>query len=249
MSSSPVIVRQIIEQLQQQLFRGVICPGQKLPSQRKMAESMGVSRASVREAIAELQARGMIETHHGGGSFSRNLLEPLFQPPVLQSSKARTQGALSSDQSDHDLQRQVMEMREMLEGEAAYFAALRASDRQLQALSTEYQRMLERGVGETTLKKAKADLRFHMLIAESSHNLLVMSFSQLLYTRYFNAIYGVLSRTLQQTGRYPPRISLQHTEIYQAILARKPLAARAAAIEHMRYTRQQLADSYSKACR
>ncbi len=229
------VSREIVEELERQILRGDICPGQKLPSQRRLAEQLGVSRASVREAVTELQNRGLIETYHGGGSFSKNLLEEFYQLPMADD---------EADQSSRDLQFQVMEMREMLEGEAAWFAAQRASEQQLQAISAEYQRMLERGVGETTLKKARADLRFHMLIAESSHHLLIMSISQVMYGKYFNAIYGVLSRTLQKTGKYPPRIGGQHAQIYQAIMDRDPEQARSAATEHMRYTRQQLSDSY-----
>ena len=230
-------------ELERKIIYGDICPGQKLPSQRKLAEALGVSRSSVREAVLELQNKGLIETYQGGGSFSKNLLEDFYQLPIP-ASNADTQLAVDQQLSSHDIQHQVMEMREILEGEAAYFAALRASDKQLEALSDEYQRMLQRSSGETTLKKAKADLTFHMMIAESSHHLLVISISQVMYNKYFKAMYGVLSRTLKKTGKYPPRIGLQHADIYQAIMDRDALAARHAASEHIRYTRQQLAGSY-----
>ncbi|OMH38155.1 FadR/GntR family transcriptional regulator [Motiliproteus sp. MSK22-1] len=233
------VVHRVALELERRIVCGDICPGQKLPSQRKLAEDLGVSRSSVREAVQELQSKGLIETYHGGGSFSKNLLEGFYQLPITTS---HTDQQLLKDQqfSSHDIQHQVMEMREILEGEAAYFAALRASDRQLEALSEEYQRMLRRSSGETTLKKAKADLRFHMMIAESSHHLLVISISQVMYSKYFNAIYGVLSRTLKKTGKYPPKISMQHADIYQAVIGRDARAARQAASEHIRYTRQQL---------
>lgn len=216
----------LVDELERRLLFGDIIPGQKLPAQRSLAQTYGVSRASVREAVCELQNRGLVETYHGGGSFSRNLLEADYPAD---------QGA-----SGTALQQQVMEMREMLEGEAAYFAALRATRSQRQALSREYGRMRERGSGETTLRKAKADLTFHMLIAESSHHLLVISISQVLYTKYFNAIYGVLAHTLRQTGRYPPGIGAQHEEIHRAVLAGDAEGARRAAREHIAYTRRQM---------
>ncbi|MDX2424139.1 MAG: FCD domain-containing protein, partial [Amphritea sp.] len=86
----------------------------------------------------------------------------------------------------------------------------------------------------------KEDLRFHMMIAESSHHLLIIAFSQLFYTRFFNAIYGVLSRTLKTSGRYPEGIRAQHGAIHQAIMNRDAEAARRAASEHILYTRRHL---------
>ncbi len=223
------LVAQLVDELERKLLFGDIIPGDKLPAQRAMAQGFGVSRATVREAVFTLESRGLVETFHGGGSVCCNLLESGYpEPEVKEGGGSR------------ELQQQVMEMREMLEGEAAYFAARRATPAQREALSLEYARMRERGSGETTLRKAKADLTFHMLIAESSHHLLVVSLSQVLYTRYFNVIYAVLSRTLRKTGRYPPGIGAQHEEIYRAVLAGEAERARRAAREHIAYTRQQL---------
>lgn len=223
------VCEKLVRELERQLLFGEIRPGGKLPSQRVLAERFGISRASVREAVTTLENRGLIETVHGGGSFSRNLLADFYQLP-----------AAEGEQGSAALQQQVMELREMLEGEAAYFAARRATDAQLAALTAEYGRMLARRAGETTLAKAKADLTFHLLIAQSSHHLLVMSISQVLYTKYFSVIYGVLSHNLKKTGRYPAKIGSQHTEIYRAILARDAERARTLAQEHIAYTRGQL---------
>ncbi|MFC6671806.1 FCD domain-containing protein [Marinobacterium aestuariivivens] len=110
-------------------------------------------------------------------------------------------------------------------------------------MDEEYQRMARRSEGETTLSKAKADLTFHLMIAESSHNLLLISFSQLFYSRFFNAIYGVLDRTLKRYGRYPDGIRGQHAAIHQALMARDADAARARATEHILYTCRLLAQS------
>ncbi len=222
-------VAQLVDVLRFELLSGKTPLGIKLPAQREMAQRYGVSRATVREAIIELQNKGLVETYHGGGSFFANPLAAQFQLPLS-----------NEQQSDLQIQVQVMEMREVLEGEAAYYAALRASDEQLAALGDEYQRMLRRSAGDTTLSKAKADLTFHMLIASSSHHFLVMALSDILYTRYFNAIYGVLDRTLQKTGRYPQGIPAQHAQIYEALKARDADKARESASRHIAFTRQQL---------
>lgn len=97
--------------------------------------------------------------------------------------------------------------------------------------------MSQRHQGGTTLHQAKADLTFHMQIADHCHNLLLISISQILYSRYFNAIYAVLLQNFKKRGRYPEQIGAQHQQIFQAIMARDPQAARTAAREHIAYTR------------
>ncbi|WP_290700705.1 FadR/GntR family transcriptional regulator [Amphritea sp.] len=221
----------LLQQLKESFFSGELLPGTELVSQRRMSESKGLSRSTVREAIGQLEAEGYVEVRHGGKTRVKNLLEPYFNMPIE---------GVSALGDNVDFQRQVMDVRAMLEGEAAFYAATRATDAQLQALDAEYQRMQKRGQGETTLEKAKDDLRFHMMIAESSHHLLIICFSQLFYTRFFNAIYGVLTRTLQKYGRYPDGIRSQHGAIHQAIMAREAENARTAATEHILYTRRHL---------
>ncbi|WP_428034752.1 FadR/GntR family transcriptional regulator [Amphritea sp.] len=223
----------LLWQLKEGLFNGELLPGAELQSQRRMAESQGVSRSTVREAVGQLEAEGYVEVRHGGKTRVKNLLEPYFNMSV-------GQGVALGD--NPEFQRQVLDVRAMLEGEAAFYAATRATDAQLQALDDEYRQMQQRGQRETTLEKAKEDLRFHMMIAESSHHLLVISFSQLFYTRFFNAIYGVLTCTLKKYGRYPDGIRAQHSAIHQAIMARNAGEARAAAVEHILYTRRHLDD-------
>ena len=213
-------------ELERALVCGELRPGDKLLAQRQMAERYQLSRATVREAVTELQSRGLVETRHGGGSFCRNLLAAFF-----------TEDAEAMIDPSPALQIQVLEMREMLEGEAAYYCALRASDAELEALASEYARMGRSNNGANSLRQAKADLGFHTRIAEQSHHLLVLSLSQLLYTRYFNAIHAVLSQTFKKRGRYPERIGAQHQRIFQAIIDRDAVAAREAACAHIAYTR------------
>jgi GntR family transcriptional regulator, transcriptional repressor for pyruvate dehydrogenase complex len=224
-----------VQQLYAQLSRGIVegrfLPGELLPSQRSLSESGNVSRATVRAAITRLELAGLVETRQGDGSRCLNLLASHFEMP--------TGGA----GDNLGFQLQVLEMRGALEGEAAYSCARRATDAELAAIAREYECMMLRSEGQTTLAKAKADLKFHMMVAQSSHNLLLISFSQLFYSRYFNAIYGVLNRTLKRNARYPDGIRAQHTGIYQALMARDADQARRLASEHILFTRQLLEKS------
>ncbi|UTW11939.1 FadR/GntR family transcriptional regulator [Marinobacterium rhizophilum] len=224
-------VQQLYAQLSLGIVQGRFLPEELLPSERSLSESANVSRATVRAAIKQLELDGLIRTRQGDGSRCLNLLEPHFEMPAVEAGD--TLG----------LQLQVMETRAALEGEAAYHCARRASDDELAGIECEYGRMLQRGAGQSTLGKAKADLKFHMMIAQSSHNLLLISFSQLFYSRYFNAIYGVLDRTLKRYGRYPDGIRAQHSGIFLALMARDADQARRLASEHILFTRQLLEQS------
>lgn len=222
--------QQLYQELTAQLLGGAVLPGQALPSQRLLAADYCLSRESVREVIQQLELDGLITTRPGGRSVWQNLLA--------------CHDDLGSGGGDNlDFQLQVLEARAFLEGEAAFYAAKRASDSQLAEIAAEFQRMQQRSLGETTLDKARADLTFHMMIAKASHHVLIAAFSDLFYRRYFNAIYGVLQRTLARFGRYPEGIRHQHEQIFEALSRRDAAQARSAARAHIRYTRRQLENS------
>ncbi|RVU32224.1 FadR/GntR family transcriptional regulator [Neptunomonas marina] len=227
MSNESQKKRALYHDLIKALAQGELIPGERLPSQRQLAEQRQLSRSTVREVVQQLELEGMIATKPGGRSECLNLLASRVELPVGQIDSLPWQIA-------------VLEARAFIEGEAAYFCALRATDQQMTAIENEYQRMQRRGRGASTLEKAKADLKFHMLVAESSHHLLITAFSQLFYSRYFNAIYGVLDHTLKRYGRYPDGIAAQHFQIYQALMQRDADKAKRIATEHIHYTRRLL---------
>ena len=70
---------QIAERLADDIRSGVLAPGERLPSERDLARTLEVSRASVREALASLALQGVVETRHGAGTFVVGL--PPSEPP------------------------------------------------------------------------------------------------------------------------------------------------------------------------
>src|SRR4051794_18894664 len=60
---------QIAERLAADIRSGALVPGERLPSERELARTLEVSRASVREALASLQLQGVVETRKGAGTF------------------------------------------------------------------------------------------------------------------------------------------------------------------------------------
>jgi GntR family transcriptional activator of glc operon len=107
------IAQSIARHLEELILDGTLAPDQKLPSERALVTKLGVSRAIIREALHELHGRGIIETRHGKGSFVSGIVsQPEDTGPLMQLyfGHARTL---------YDL----FEVREQLEGQAAFLAA------------------------------------------------------------------------------------------------------------------------------
>lgn len=210
------------------LAAGAVTPGERLPSERELAKLYGVSRDTINRTLTQLEADGFLERSPGRRATYANPLIPVFENLSIE-----------LNPSVDDL-KAMLSLRAELEAQAAYYCAKRASDEELQAIAAEYQCMRKRNQGDTTLTKAKADLRFHTLIAESSHHLGVAGLSQIFYERFFNAIYMVLDYTLKRYGRYPERIGVQHNSIHAALMSRDANEAARQARDHVLYTRSLL---------
>jgi len=220
-------VEQVSRAIEQGIHQCSWLPGDKLPGQLELMRRFGVSRTCLREAITVLEAKGLVASRHGSGCYVNNLFEDQFASAFL--------GSTSGVELDSAaLQLSVMEMRLVLESEAARLVCERATDAQLGLIDNEYQAMQIR-IG-SHLARAKADLKFHMLIAQSSHNLIVVSLSQLLYAQFFNAIYGTLARTLSAPEECRVLVGEQHHAIYHAIMCRDGVAAQQAASTHIQYS-------------
>ncbi len=210
------------------LASGEVRPGERLASERDLARAHGVSRDTINRALTQLAADGFLERSAGRRAVYANPFAALADdiPPEFNPSVEHLKA--------------VLLLRAELESQAAYYCAQRASAEELLEIDREFARMCKRREGETTLTKAKADLKFHTLIAESSHNLPVTGLSQIFYARFFGAIYTVLDLTLKRYGRYPEGIASQHNAIHAALLARDADKAALAAREHVLYTRSIL---------
>lgn len=152
---------EIAQSLRARIFDGTYRPGQKLPSEAALCREFSVSRLSVRSALGQLAAQGLIETHQGKGSFVRTRAEEsglLFQGAPI----SRTD---------------FFELRRILETEIAGLAAQRAGreiiDR-LRELSFQMQR------AERQAEMAQADEAFHLLLAEATQNAAIRTVFQML---------------------------------------------------------------------
>ena len=73
----------VTHQIEELILRGILRPGERLPSERELAERMGVSRPSLREAIADLQEKGLLSSRAGAGIFVADVLGNAFSPALV----------------------------------------------------------------------------------------------------------------------------------------------------------------------
>ena len=157
------LYEKIVEQIEKRIVDGELNAGDKLPSERELAIQFGVSRTSVREAMKALTLRGLIEVTPGRGTFITD-----------QTSQAlRHSMNLMFQVGKMDANRYLIELREILEPEIAAIAASRATPENLAAMRESVEAM-DQSMDEICTY-IEADLDFHLALAESTHNPLILS--------------------------------------------------------------------------
>lgn len=73
----------VIRQIEELILRGILRPGERLPSERELSERMSVSRPSLREALADLQERGLLTAKAGAGVYVADVLGSAFAPALV----------------------------------------------------------------------------------------------------------------------------------------------------------------------
>lgn len=196
---------------------GSFAPGARLPSETKLAETHGVSRSVVREAIAALRADGLVQSRQGSGVY------------VI-----RPGGGLPFRDIDHSRISTVIEMLELrtgIECEAAELAARRCSPAQEERILETSHRVSD--LARAGLSTAEADLAFHLAIAEATNNPM---FGQFLKMLGQNAIPRRALRpdaSEAVSGSYIAMIDAEHGAIVKAIQQGDGPAARRAMRQHL----------------
>jgi len=209
--------------LERLILDGTLAPGDRLPPERELAEQLGVSRVSVREALRELENRRLIDRRPGRGTI---VLEP---GEVSALGASMTAAARSLDPELRD----IMELRAIIEPPIARIAAYRATARDLVQLRELVEAMESEA---STERYAELDRAFHQAIAQYAHNPLLES---------INAQIGghiAPSRSSKyQTRERRAVSSAAHRRIFEAIEARDGERAEQEAREHVLGISQQIA--------
>jgi DNA-binding FadR family transcriptional regulator len=220
------LYRQIAEQLRGLIAEGEFEAGSRLPAERDLARQLGVSRPSVREALIALEVEGWVEVRTGSGIYVR-------EPRQRSNMRAPANGnGTGTDWGPLEL----MQARELVEGEVAALAAKHARKPQIQRMAAALAQMQDEV--DAGIVPRGGDEAFHNAIAGSCGNEVLSDTVR----GYWHARRGPISERLGDHFENPPswqRALVEHGAVLDAIRAHDPQAARAAMQQHLRkaYTR------------
>ncbi|MDX9707439.1 MAG: FadR/GntR family transcriptional regulator [Azospira sp.] len=212
---SPRLSEEVSAALEARILRGDHPPGSQLPTEKVFAETFGVSRAVVREAIARLKADGLIETRQGAGAF------------VAENPKSLN-FRISPGGEDGLLH--IFELRTMVEITVAELAARRRTDADVAAMRDALRRMDEALASERDGSEADDD--FHLAIAAATHNQYVLRLCEFL-GRQFSESRRMAWVDHPRGLESPRQAQREHAVLLEAIAAGDPVAARRAAYVHL----------------
>lgn len=208
------LYERIAQELAAKIARGEYKVGQRLPSERDLAQAFAVSRATLREAIIALELDGLVEVRTGSGVFVVSAQPADGQPG------ARDIGPF-----------ELLEARRAIEGEACAMAAVRITDEQLDDLQALVEEMQSENA-HSVIRSEDADRRFHELIASATQNSAIIdAVTSLWEARMRSPQNCAMSDKVHAMG-VKPRID-EHTAIIKALKKRDPEAARQAMRDHL----------------
>lgn len=203
---------QIAEQIEALIRDGTFDPGKRLPGERELAERIGVSRPSLREALIALETAGLIETRVGDGTYVRADLGPT---PVFPLATGRDLGPGTLEQ---------FEARRALECAAAEIAAQRASAADRAGLKASLDRM--QTLVDRLVNPAAEHLVFHTALVDAAHNQIFSRIVRELWNARQGAMWEVLRRRVENVESWRAGLVFR-AHLMEALAAHDGPAARA----------------------
>jgi GntR family transcriptional repressor for pyruvate dehydrogenase complex len=220
----------VVRQVEELILRGILHPGERLPPERELAERLGVSRPSLRDAIGTLQDSGLLTARPGAGVYVADVLGSAFAP-------ALTQLFARHDEAVFD----YLSFRRDMEGLAAERAARLGSDTDLKVVQAVFSKMEAADTKRNTEEEAQLDAKFHMAIIEASHNVVMLHMMRSMYELLREGVF--YNRQVMFKQRTTRQVLLdQHRAINDALQARDGSAAKNAVHAHLDFVEASLHD-------
>ncbi|WP_448188633.1 FadR/GntR family transcriptional regulator [Azospirillum sp. sgz301742] len=215
------LYQQVAEQIGALIRRGEFAPGHRLPPERDLARSLGVSRPVLREAMVALEIAGLVEVRTGSGAYVR----------APRGDDAPALGDAGPSPFD------LIRARLMIEGEIAFAAAEAATPADLESIAGT-QTLMERAIldGQDT---KPIDRLFHVRIAAATGNTVLVSVVEGLWANMVAPVFDGLSRHTGLPDNQSTTLA-DHARIVEALRRRDAAAARAAMHEHLAQVEQVL---------
>lgn len=210
--SRPRLYKQLVQRLLAYVSDEGMSPGQRLPTERDLAAQLGVSRASVAQAVVALEVQGILSVRQGDGIYLLRQADPGQSVQELVKRRQRLPD--------------ILEAREAIEAKITALAAQRRTDKDMAAIDAALDKMAaEVAAGEHGYD---GDMTFHAAVTAAAHNPILSAMMELLA----GAIEETRRESLSQPGR-PQQSLASHHDIAQAIRSGDPTSASQAAQQHI----------------
>jgi GntR family transcriptional regulator, transcriptional repressor for pyruvate dehydrogenase complex len=223
------LYEEIAEQIQQMISGGQLKPGDKLLSERILADKLQVSRVSVREAIRSMEMLGFIEIRQGEGTFIRDTnADDVIRPLAMFLAVER--GSLLD----------MFEVRRIFETATAALAAERATDEEVEQIGMLLEKMNDRIKHGDSEKGEAYDGAYHYAVAEATHNNLLIKLLRTVHEEWSKAVSAGSQQLLLDSASNAQKIIDQHTRVFEAIKAHDPATASQAMLEHVTFAEREI---------
>ncbi|MEO8956999.1 MAG: FadR/GntR family transcriptional regulator [Ktedonobacteraceae bacterium] len=222
---SAKVFERVAEQIEKRILDGELRKGDRLPTERELAEQFRVSRTAVREAMKILAQKGLVDMRPGRGTIVIDGASAAMQNSIGLMMKLKL-GEIGGSDS-------LVEFRTILEIEIAALAAARTTEKEISVMRLAIDAM------DQSLNDADAfivaDNIFHEALAQATQNALIIIL--------INSIVNLLSEQRKQIFEVeggPQRGQIHHRRILESIIRRDPEAARAAMRSHLQQVREDV---------
>ncbi|HAV5310574.1 transcriptional regulator LldR [Acinetobacter baumannii] len=218
---------QVVMKLQALIEERHMKKGDRLPAERQLATSLGVSRPSLREAIQQLNSQDVLISRRGDGTYIQQLPEQWPQQLIV--------NPISNLIEEDPLYRfDVQEARLVLEGGTAWYAALRSTPEDRAKIHHYFNEISRHQNAGDSAQAAVADAEFHLAIAEASHNVVLIQMMRSLFDLLqYNVLLG--RKKVYNDPVNGDLLSEQHFQVMDAIDRKDPEAARQAVCGHIEF--------------
>ncbi|MDP2118506.1 MAG: FCD domain-containing protein [Hoeflea sp.] len=222
---------EVVHQIEVLVLEGILRVGDRLPGERELAKQFNVSRPILREALKVLEGRGLLNTHHGGGTFVADVIGQVFTRPVMELIARHQKATLD-----------YLEYRREVEAVTVEFAARRATEADKALLTRIITAMKAAHQKDDFEEEATIDVEFHSAIGECAHNIILLHTLRSCYRLLAEGVFYNRAMVYTLPGARD-KLLAQHVAIYDAVMAGNPDAARRAAQAHIDFVSRAMMDA------
>jgi GntR family transcriptional repressor for pyruvate dehydrogenase complex len=218
------IADELYKQIVYMVSSGKLKPAEKLPSEREMSSTLGVSRQSIREALNRAETMGLIEVRQGEGSFVLSSVRESLKSPLA---------LLLAEQAERVFE--FLEIRKLIEGWCAEKAATEADEEDLGKIEAILNKMKGIQPGDRTWEKM--DMEFHFSVVAATHHVIAMHIMEALKVS-FDSFFDF--RQFLKKIDNKELMWQHHYEVYEAISNRDAPLAKRKIIRHLNFIERKI---------